>query len=155
MKFPPRVLHLEANLDGEARDCAEAAMYRNIDIGEELKTLLLDWNGEFHVFNLPGNRVIRLPHEDYRWMSVEALSEFDLQPGTINPFSIRDKMPFVERVAFCSSVFSLTNVFTNDGTLNGTIVIPTEILLEEFPRADVFEFSIPDDGKRRRGATVA
>ena len=150
MILPPEVLHLKGNLDGEARNCDQAAAYRNIHKWEELKTLILTWNDEFHVFNLPGNRIIHLPHEDYRWMSPDALAKFGLESGTINPFSIRDKMPFVERVAFCSSVFTIPSVFTNDGTLTGTFVIPTAILTREFPNADVFEFSAPEKEKRKR-----
>lgn len=141
MKFPPEVIHLPNNLDAEATNCYEAAMYRNIHIEQELKTLIFEWNGEFHEFNMLGNREIYLPHNDYRWVSVETLAKLGLAPGIINPFSIHKKMPFIKHVAFCSSIFSLDKVYTNDGTLTGTIIIPTNILLKYFQGADVFLFS--------------
>ena len=141
--FPAGVIHKPQNLDANATNCWEAAMYRGIDLSLELKTLLLSWRNELHVFNLLGNREVPNLNPEYRWVPVEYLKKLGIQKGTVNPFILKEKLPNIKYMAFCSCIFEKEIVYTNDGSLNGTIIIPTSLIKTEFPEATIFDFSEP------------
>ncbi|MEO1429613.1 MAG: 50S ribosomal protein L11 methyltransferase [Cyanobacteria bacterium J06633_8] len=158
MIFPPGVDHHPNHFELPAASCWEAAMSRNIHLEEELKTLLFNFRGQIYLYHGPGHKKIDTkklvekfiddnlysPHEnDFYFLDKNQIK--NLEKGTINPFNIDREGIAYDEVLICESIFSLTKVYTNDGTTTGTISFKPELLLEYYDKIIVDFWSIDDN----------
>ena len=125
-KFPMSVDWFPDNLDEPARSCWEAAVYRNIHLHEELKSILVRTASTYYLVNLRGDKYIDLDYlteliGPVKLIAREKLGEMNLEKGRINPFTISSYTAERVQQIICRSVFEVTYMYTNDDTLKGTI----------------------------------
>jgi len=131
--FPEGVVHIPNHFEVAVHTCWDAAINRNIYLEEELKSLLLEIEGNIYLFHGTGNRTVsfsklRLRYgEKLRILPLDKLHSLGLGKGLVNPFNTGHIN--LHKVLICSSVLALIEVYTNDGTANGTIKFDPELLL--------------------------
>lgn len=149
MNFPCGVEHYPNNFEEPVRNCWEAAISRNIYLEQELKTLVFKVGNIVIIYHGPGHRKMNLAKlklfgEKFEFISDIELSKCNLSRGTINPFSIDKSGLKYDTVIICKSIFNLKKVYTNDGTLTGTINFSPEVLLHYYTNPIIDEWSVPD-----------
>lgn len=129
------VEHIPNHLEYAAYNCYQAACYRNILPEEELKTLIFQTEKkQIFAVHLPGDRQVdlqKLPNENMRIKLLD-LSNYKikgLQKGTVNPFNIVEVL-LLKKVFICQSIFDYKKIYTNDGTVFGTLSFAPEVLLQ-------------------------
>ncbi|BAZ40818.1 type 11 methyltransferase [Calothrix sp. NIES-4101] len=149
MIFPFGVEHYPNNLDEPVNSCWEAAMSRNIHLEQELKTLIFQSASKTILYHGPGHRkfdINKLENsgKNIRLLSNIELAKYKLERGIINPFNIDKYGLFYDKVLICRSIFGLQKVYTNDGTLTGSINFSPELLLEYYSNPVIGDWSFPD-----------
>ncbi len=149
MIFPFGVEHYPNNLDEPVNSCWEAAMSRNIHLEQELKTLIFQSASKTILYHGPGHRKFNINRLEnigkrVRLLSSNELAKYSLEKGTINPFNIDKYRLCYDKVLICKSIFGLKEVYTNDGTLTGSIKFAPELLLEYYSNPVVEDWSFPD-----------
>lgn len=104
---------------------------RDIPLFKELKTLILRTDLEIVAIHLQGDQILQnrdiksvLYTKYLRFLTLEELSQFGLEKGTINPWSVGP----ASRHIVDSHVPDGGELYTNDGTLYGSLVFPAEAL---------------------------
>lgn len=140
-----RLEHIPNHLEYPARNCYEAACYRNILPAEELKSIIFQNDNHPFAVHLLGDCKVEANHLP---LASNGLKLFDLSPfknkglekGTVNPFTINNILN-LKTIFICKSIFKQTKIYTNDGTLFGTIAFSPALLLEIHPNSRIGNFS--------------
>ena len=112
---PLRIVH-----HGAVVSCGEAAAARAIDLGQELKTLVLDTGAFSLAVHLRADtrlrarsikRLIKL--DNVHLVQLDVLARFGLYPGVINPWNV----PFCRYHLLCLRVLVNPVMATNDSSL--------------------------------------
>ncbi|MDH3324728.1 MAG: YbaK/EbsC family protein [Candidatus Peregrinibacteria bacterium] len=146
MEFSNNLIkHIPNHFEFPAYTCYQAACHRNIMVHEELKTIVFKANHEIYAFHLLGDKKVNYNKIDElknkaQLLDVYSLGRYDLTKGTINPFSIKRNLP-LKMVYICKSVFALEKVYTNDGTLCGTIVFSPTVLRKIYENYSIGRYS--------------
>lgn len=122
--------------------CEDAARARGIPLRQELKTLMLFANQQLTAVHLSGaDRLIRravrrtVHAHDIRFVRVDELRLWDLEPGTINPWSVpADTVHLV-----CLRALAIPVLATNDRTLTGSYFFSSSVL-RELPGVEIGVF---------------
>ena len=119
--------------------CVEAASARGIELSQELKSLIFNVNGKYVVVHLRGSqrvdskklyKLYKIPfkkRKHIQLISLEVLkSKFDSDYGLVCPFS--PKIWRAKHVISEELIETNEIVYTNDGTLTGTVSFRVSLL---------------------------
>lgn len=121
--------------------CQEAVLARNINLNEELKSIIVNIKGEFFVIHLRGSqridskkilKIFNIPFKKKKSFRFATLNElkygFNVEPGLI--------CPFTRKIWNCKHIISNELikkndfVYTNNGTFFGYVKFKPTILLK-------------------------
>ena len=139
------VQHIPNHFEFPAYTCYQAACHRNIMLHEELKTIIFTVNNRIYAVHLLGDKKFnhnKIPvlKNNAHLLNLGSLAKYSLSKGTVNPFTIKSKLP-LEMVYVCRSVFALEQVYTNDGTFYGTITFPPTLLRDIHENYSIGDYS--------------
>src|SRR5205814_1289847 len=130
---PPGLRMQRLFLDRPVITCREASNAKQIPLGFELKTLIIDTSAGIVAVHLPGDRTISLRMvknalkcDEAKLASRSQLATLGLAPGTVCP--VLDPVWYMPQL-LCSSVLDREFVSTNAGTLTGYFKFKPDMLL--------------------------
>ncbi len=152
-RYPGSARIIPDHLSEDAHSCFEAACGRNVEIGTELKTIVLYLRDirRMAIFNLPGNEELDLKRLGIPGVRFAMEKDgFPLSAGCINPFNTlwvcQNPVYFVS-----TSVMASTKRFTtNNGTLRGTMVLTAEVIMQSVHGVHEFSATCESIGRRRK-----
>lgn len=121
-------------LQHEVISCIEAALAKKIPLKNELKSLLLNYDGGICLVNICGDHKVSLRkiknvlHCKHAFMASEdELSKMNLRPGAVCPFL--SQLWNVKQL-YDKNLFDLDFLSTNNGTRTNYIKFPPNVLLK-------------------------
>ena len=124
----------EYTLNSAVISCAEAAEAKGIEIGQELKSMVLHTSKGLFVAHLPGDRRIKyrsiknlLSVREALLASPDTLIKLGLAPGTV--CAVREPVWSLPHL-ISSEILSKNFISTNDGTRGGYLVFSPTLLLK-------------------------
>ncbi|NOX92524.1 MAG: hypothetical protein GXP18_08765 [Gammaproteobacteria bacterium] len=147
IEFPSYVEHIPNHFEEPVNTCFDAACSRNIYLNEELKTLVFKSEEGFYVAHLPGDRLLdmhKLAQLGFpgTFCPKHELMIRNLKKGCLNPFNVFELLHPIKAMFVCETILGIPRVYTNDGTLTGTISFPPSLLLSLFQSIVVVEISM-------------
>ncbi len=122
--------------------CEQAAQARNIQLHQELKSIVMRSNLHTFAVHIRGSDKINSKHvkstinsKSLRFLNAEELATYQLYPGTVNPWNTQ----FCDYHLLCEKIFKNGFMATNNGTFTQGIKLdPNELRMLKNVKIGVF-----------------